>query len=140
MPKLSEKNVSKVLKDDGVIKFDLKSFSNLNKISISKLKKKFGNQSWAARVVYNKRFGGVLIFQKPGEGNRKHYHPDADECWVIIEGKWKWYIEGVGVKTVKKNDIIVVPKKTPHQITCIGNKPGLRFAITKPDVKHVYVD
>ena len=27
-----------------------------------------------------------------------------------------------------------------HKITCIGDKPGIRFAITAPDVDHVYTD
>ena len=54
-----------------------------------------GSGSWAARLVLNKRFGGVIIQQQPGEGNRLHYHPDADEYWVIMDGEWEWYIEGV---------------------------------------------
>ena len=65
--------------------------------------------------------------------------PDADECWFIVEGEWEWFIEGTGVKKVKANDIVVVPKKTPHQIKCVGTKPGIRLAITKADVDHVYV-
>ena len=41
-------------------------------------------------------------------------------------------------KIVKKNDIVVVPKGVWHQIKCIGNSPGVRYAITIPDVNHVY--
>ena len=40
----------------------------------------------------------------------------------------------------RKNDIVVVEKTVKHKITCIGNESGIRFAITKPDVDHVYVD
>ena len=39
------------------------------------------------RVIYNSRFAGVIIKQNPGVGNRMHYHPDADECWKILEGQ-----------------------------------------------------
>ena len=99
-----------------------------------------GTDSWAVRVVYNKRFGGVLIQQKPGEGNRLHYHPDADECWVILAGEWEWYIEGEGVKKVSVNDIVLVKEGVKHKIKCVGNEPGIRFAITAPDVNHVYSD
>jgi quercetin dioxygenase-like cupin family protein len=66
--------------------------------------------SWAVRIAYNELFGGVVIQQQPGEGNRKHFHPDADENWVILDGEWEWWIEGIGTQRVKKNDIIVVPK------------------------------
>ena len=94
--------------------------------------------SWAVRIAYNELFGGVLIQQQPGEGNRKHYHEDADENWVILDGEWEWWIENKGIKKVKKNDIIVVPKGVWHQIKCIGSSPGVRYAITMPDVNHVY--
>ena len=94
--------------------------------------------SCAVRIAYNERFGGVIIQQQPGEGNRRHYHPDADENWVIMDGEWEWWIDGQGTKTVKKDDIVVVPKGVLHQITCVGNSPGVRYAITQPDVEHVY--
>ena len=38
----------------------------------------------------------------------------------------------------EKGSIINVEQDTYHQITCIGNEPGMRFAITLPDVMHVY--
>ena len=37
-------------------------------------------------------------------------------------------------------DLVVVKKNTWHQIKCIGNSPGVRYAITKPDVEHIYED
>ena len=40
----------------------------------------------------------------------------------------------------KTNDIIVVPKQTWHQITCVGDSPGVRYAVTRPDVLHRYKD
>ena len=66
-----------------------------------------------------------------------HYHPDADECWVIIEGEWEWHIEGKGDCLVKKGDSVVVPKGIKHKIRK-GNIPGIRLAITAPDVNHKY--
>tara|TARA_B100001741_G_C16287791_1_gene475370 strand:- start:184 stop:603 length:420 start_codon:yes stop_codon:yes gene_type:complete len=136
---IKEDDVSKVLKDDGVKSIDIKNFQNLNQIQIEKLYSKFGkNKSWAARLTYNKHFGGVIINQLPGEGNRLHKHPNTPECWVILEGKWKWFIEGKGEMIAEKGSIINVEENTYHQITCIGNEPGMRFAITLPDVMHVY--
>ena len=137
--KFHDDDVSNVLKDDGVNKISIeKKYENLSKTSLKDIKNKFGEGSWAVRVVYNELFGGVLIQQKPGEGNRLHFHPDADECWVILEGEWEWYIEGEGKKTVGVNDIVVVKKGVRHQIKCIGSNTGIRLAITRPDVNHVY--
>jgi mannose-6-phosphate isomerase-like protein (cupin superfamily) len=135
-----DKDVVQVLRDDGVNKVVIGDLENMPTTSIDDLIKKMGSGSWAARLVYNDRFGGVVIQQQPGEGNRLHYHPDADECWVIISGKWEWYIEGEGSNVVTKNDIVVVKKNINHKITCIGDEPGIRFAITAPDVDHVYAD
>lgn len=136
----SDDNLRQVLTDDGVSSIIIGDLENKTTTSIDELKDKMGAGSWAARLVKNDRFGGVVIQQQPGEGNRLHYHPDADECWVIIDGEWEWYIEGQGVKTVTKNDVVVVERGIKHKITCVGEKPGLRFAITAPDVLHVYSD
>ena len=138
---IQDNDVSRVLKEDGVDKtFIGEEYENLSLVQFCELKEKMGEPPWAVRIVYNKRFGGVLICQNPGEGNRLHYHPDADECWVILEGSWEWYIDGKGKKRVEKNDIVTVKEGTPHQITCVGENPGIRFAITGPDVNHVYLE
>lgn len=129
-----------VLQKDGVPLVDPFEQINLPKTSLAEVKKRMGPPPWAVRVVYNPLFGGVLICQNPGEGNRLHYHPDADECWVIMEGEWEWYIEGQGNMRVKKEDIVVVPRGKKHKITAVGTQPAIRFAITRPDVNHVYAD
>ena len=137
----SDTNVVNVLKDDGVDSVSwetMRKYENVSTVNLDQLREDLGMGSWAVRIAYNDTFGGVVIQQHPGQGNRKHYHPDADENWVILEGEWEWWIEGKGTKKVKKNDIIVVPQGTWHKITCVGTVPGVRYAITKPDVNHVY--
>jgi mannose-6-phosphate isomerase-like protein (cupin superfamily) len=136
-----DNDVKRVLINDGIDDETLSKFhkyENISTISVNKLRKEFGNGSWAARIAYNEDFGGVIIQQLPGEGNRKHYHPNADENWVILDGEWEWWIEGQGVRKVTKNDIVVVPKGVWHQIKCVGKSPGVRYAVTVPDVDHVY--
>jgi mannose-6-phosphate isomerase-like protein (cupin superfamily) len=140
---ISDDNVKRVLKDDGVKNSLLKpghEFENVSSINIRTLEDKLKfNGSWAVRVIYNNRFGGVIIKQNPGEGNRLHYHPDADECWVILEGEYEWEIDNK-VKTVSVGDIVVVKANVLHKITAVGNIPAARLAITKPDVEHIYAD
>jgi len=135
---IHDDDVNNVLQKDGVDLIDLSTFENNTCTSVEEVKERFGDSSWATRLVYNERFGGVLIRQYPGDGNRMHYHSDADECWVILEGEWEWFIEGKGTQTVRENDIVLVQRNTRHKITCVGDKPGIRFAITKPDVDHIY--
>ena len=139
----SDSDVKRVLENDGL---DTKSlhvfhkFENYTTVNLKELREELGMSSWAVRIAYNDRFGGVVIQQQPGEGNRKHYHPDADENWVIMSGEWEWWIEDQGTKRVKTGDIIVVPQKIWHHIKCVGDTPGVRYAITAPDVNHVYED
>ena len=136
----SDSNVTRVLANDGLSREKLSVFHLYENqcVSLDRIRELHGLESWAFRIAYNDKFGGVIIQQQPGEGNRKHYHPDADENWVIMDGVWEWWIDGVGTKKVIKGDIIVVPKNTWHLIKCIGNSPGVRYAITMPDVNHVY--
>ena len=136
----NDTDLESVLKKDGVNEVNICEFENLSTINVDELRQRMGLGSWAARLVYNERFGGVIIQQNPGQGNRLHFHPDADECWVVLAGKWEWFIEGEGTKTVSVNDIVVVRKGVKHKITCVGDEPGIRFAITAPDVNHVYAD
>lgn len=140
MSEVHDSDLTHVLEDDGVLNVELKKFENCPTVNIAQLREEMGMGSWAVRVVFNEVFGGVVIQQQPGEGNRKHYHHDADENWVILEGKWEWWIDGVGLQEVNKGDIVVVPKGVLHQIKCIGTEPGVRYAITKPDVDHVYIE
>ena len=65
-----DKDVVQVLRDDGVNKVVIGDLENMPTTSIDELIKKMGSGSWAARLVYNDRFGGVVIQQQPGEGNR----------------------------------------------------------------------
>ena len=113
-------------------------YENKTTINLEEIRKDLGMGSWAARVSYNDTFQGVFLQQHPGEGNRKHYHHDADENWVILDGEWEWWIKGSGTKKVKTGDLIIVPPKTWHKITCIGDSIGVRYAMTKPDVMHIF--
>ena len=138
----SDSNIKRVLIDDGLTPdslIELHDYENVHTVNLKQLREKLGMGSWAVRIAYNKRFGSTIIQQQAGEGNRKHYHPDTDENWVILDGEWEWWIEGKGTKRVSTNSIVVVPKKTWHHIKCVKS-PSVRYAITQPDVLHVYED
>lgn len=139
MYKTHNNNLRSVLAEDGVSSLELKKYENRSTVNLHELREEMGMGSWAVRIAYNELFGGVIIQQQQGEGNRRHYHHDADENWVILDGEWEWWIDGVGTQRVEKDDIVVVPKGVLHQITCVKG-PGVRYAITRPDVDHVYLE
>ena len=106
----SDSDLVRVLEEDGVPVSELEKYENCTTVNLQELRDDLGMGSWAVRIAYNDLFGGVVIQQHPGEGNRKHFHPDADENWVILDGEWEWWIEGVGTQRVKTHDITVVPR------------------------------
>ena len=110
----ADSDVKKVLTEDGLPQEALAVFhhyENQTTVNLDDLRSELGMTSWAVRIAYNDRFGGVVIQQQSGEGNR--------------------------TQIVKKHDIIVVPKNIWHHIKCIKG-PGVRYAVTQPDVEHVY--
>jgi len=135
----SEVDVPSILHKDGVMYNNLhdcnKEIVNVNSIRSNN----DPTQSWSHRVVNTENNSATLIHQQPGEGNRRHYHPDWNEWWYIIDGEWEWEIDGV-IKKIKKDDVVFIPKGIPHRIQAVGEKPAIRLAVSREDVAHVYPD
>ena len=135
----SEVDVPSILLRDGVEDNNLEesneAIANVKDIRASLDKTK----SWSHRVVNTENNSATLIHQQPGEGNRRHYHPDWNEWWYIVDGEWEWEIDGE-TKIVKKDDVVFIPKGIVHKVTATGNKPAIRLAVSREDVAHVYPD
>ena len=130
-------NVPSILKIDGVAQSDFEQ-ENLPLVNLDKIiASKDNSRSWCHRVVNTENNSATLISQLPGEGNRLHHHPDWNEWWYIVDGKWKWEVEGREYE-VKKGDVVFIQKKKWHKITAIGDKPAIRLAVSREDVPHVY--
>lgn len=134
-----ETDLARVMKGDGVAKADTHSSINQTLTRLGSVKERMGEASWSARVIYTDSMSAVLIHQNPGEGNRKHYHENDDEWWVVMQGEIEWELEGKGVVRAKKDDIVFVPRGVIHTIRAVGDIPSIRLAIGRPDVPHTYV-
>ena len=135
----SEVDVPSILHKDGVMYNNLhdcnKEIVNVNEIRAAN----DATKSWSHRVVNTENNSATLIHQQPGEGNRRHYHPDWNEWWYIIDGEWEWEIDGV-IKKIRKDDVVFIEKGIPHRIQASGNGPAIRLAVSREDVAHVYPD
>jgi CMP-N-acetylneuraminic acid synthetase/quercetin dioxygenase-like cupin family protein len=133
----SEAFVPDILKKDGVVKnvFDQENLpiNNIDKI----LNSHDNSVSWSYRVINTENNSATVISQLPGEGNRRHYHPNWNEWWFIIQGEWEWEIEGK-IYLVKKGDIVFIEKMKVHKITAVGDEPAIRLAVSRADVPHIY--
>ena len=133
----SEVDVPSILKKDGVANNDLHSCNQMV-VNLNSIRKEFSSDSsWSKRVVNTENNSATLIHQLPGQGNRRHYHPDWNEWWYIVDGQWEWDIEGEKV-LIEKDDIVFIPKGKVHKITATGNKPAIRLAVSREDVEHIY--
>lgn len=133
----AEVDVPQILEKDGVTQCDFDNenmpLSNIDEIIASMN----NNVSWCRRMVNTESNSATLISQLPGEGNRRHYHPDWNEWWYIVKGQWKWEIEGKEY-IVKKGDFVFIEKNKWHRITAVGNEPAVRLAVSRGDVAHIY--
>ena len=135
----SEVDVPSILEKDGVKVNDLFDVNNevvaLSDILLSMPK----DISWSKRVIDTDSNSMTIICQMPGEGNRRHYHPDWNEWWYIVEGEWDWEIEGENRKIVQ-GEIVFMKKNRKHKITASGSNRAIRMAVSRADVAHVYED
>jgi len=133
----SEVDVPSILAKDGV---ELNDLFDVNKevVAISKIINSMPkDKSWSKRVIDTESNSMTIISQMPGEGNRRHHHPDWNEWWYIVEGEWDWEIEG-DIKKVVQGDIVFMEKNRKHKITASGDTRAIRMAVSRADVAHVY--
>jgi len=133
----SEVDVPSILAKDGVEVNDLFDVNN-EVVKLSNILNSMPKDiSWSKRVIDTESNSMTVISQLPGEGNRKHHHPDWNEWWYIVEGEWEWDIEGQ-IKKIVKGDIVFMRKNRKHKITAIGTSRATRMAVSRSDVAHVY--
>ncbi len=133
----AEVDVKSILTRDGVVHNDLDD-ANKEVVHVpTVIQSATPDQSWSKRIINTESNSVTLIAQLPGEGNRRHYHPNWDEWWYILEGKWEWEIEGEQ-RVVRQGDVVFMRRGRPHKITAVGDELAIRMAVSRADVAHVY--
>jgi quercetin dioxygenase-like cupin family protein len=135
----SEVDVPSILAKDGVEYNDLFDVNNEVTALSDILNTMPRDKSWSKRVIDTESNSMTIICQMPGEGNRRHHHPDWNEWWYIVEGEWEWEFEGE-IKKIVEGDIVFMEKNRKHQITASGSNRAILMAVSRADVAHVYED
>ena len=134
---IADANVKRILAGDGVSSNN-QDEANKEKVLLREIIEKNGrDKSWSHTVINSPSNSATLIAQLPGEGNRKHHHPDWNEWWYIIEGEWTWNIEGED-KKISAGEVVFIEQGKKHKITASGNEMAIRLAVSRYDVDHVY--
>ena len=106
---IADANVKRILISDGVISNN-QDEPNKEKVMLSEIIEKNGrNSSWSHTIVDSSSNSATLIGQLPGEGNRKHFHPDWNEWWYIVEGQWNWNIDGED-KIITAGEVVFIKR------------------------------
>ena len=137
MKKKIDNDVFNILKQDGVANID---FNNENQLIVNindMIAKNDESESWSKRIINTDSNSATVICQMPGGGNRRHYHSNWNEWWLILKGEWEFEIEGK-INIIKEGQLILIKKNLKHKITAIGNKPAIRLAVSRSDVDHIY--
>ena len=131
----AESDPGEVLVHDGVSDIDMR----VDTVNIERLLGELPITGGARRVIQKASNCATVISQLPGEGNRRHYHPDWDEWWLILEGEYAYEIEGKMV-AAKKGDLISIDRGKWHRIEVVGRGRATRLAVSRDMVEHVYSD
>ena len=132
-----DSEVKRILKEDG-LSSGRTDLANIQVINIFDLMSNMQNDSsWYRTLVNTDSNSCTIINQMPGEGNRKHYHSDWNEWWLILRGEWDFEIDDEVLK-IKEGDLVFIEKGKLHRITATGNKMATRLAVSRYDVDHIY--
>ncbi len=139
--KLIDSNVKRVMGDDGVTKFEGNEY-NKRLVNLDEIKNKMGKPPWSYLLVYSDSDQAAVICQAKEHGCRYHFHATKDEWWIVLQGSFDWHIKINNKEEVvhtKKNDVVFLPKGTPHMILCTSDEPGIRLAHGARDMPHIYL-
>jgi len=76
---------------------------------------------------------GVL---EPGEYLKKHYHPNSDEVYFVLEGEGKLYIED-REEDLRPNRAVLIPSKVIHGVKNTGSSKLVIAFFTAPGTEEL---
>ena len=134
---VADANRERILSQDGVRKNIMNDYNREVTHIEDIIRANDSKSSWSHTVINSKSNCATLIAQMPGEGNRRHHHPNWDEWWYIIKGEWEWEIENKK-KIIKEGEVVFIERNRKHRITAYGKNQAIRLAVSRADVDHVY--
>lgn len=136
-----EYDVNPLLKKDGIDNANIlpSKIHSLRRVNIPEMIRSDSN-SFAKTLVNSNFNSATLIRQQDGEGNRKHFHSNWGEWWLIQEGECifeYWEEDTAKVMVLLTGDLLFIPPNLEHRITAKGG-PCTRIAVSRYDIAHFY--
>lgn len=76
------------------------------------------------------------ILHPPNLGPALHTHPTGSETFYIVDGNYRFIIDGKRVES-KPGDTVFVPKNTPHRFE-VGTEGGHAIIISPPELEFYF--
>jgi quercetin dioxygenase-like cupin family protein len=85
--------------------------------------------------VRHEQSGGTLgafeTVTAPGEGPPLHVHPEMDEILYVLEGRFRFKLEG-DLEEAAPGAFVFIPRGVVHTWQCVGDAPGRFLCIVTP--------
>ena len=101
--------------------------------SLEEVKTRNGNPPWRERELATERFRMVVLCWPPGFVYPKHYHPRADEFWLIQEGGIRVSFDEGPAKEAGPGSVLFAKKGTVHEMANIGKDRLIMIAVVIPN-------
>jgi quercetin dioxygenase-like cupin family protein len=66
-----------------------------------------------------------------GNGPPPHVHERDDEVFIIVEGRYRIYLDGTWTE-VARGTVVYLPRGSEHTFEAIGDAPGKHWVLTTP--------
>ena len=80
--------------------------------------------------------GGVmslgLATVTPGKSPPPHIHHRDEELFLILEGRYRFLVDGVWIENVGPGCVVFVPRGVPHTFEVVGDMPGRHWTLQTP--------
>lgn len=101
--------------------------------SLDEVMARHGNPPWRERELATERFRMVVLCWPPGFVYPKHYHPRADEFWLIQEGRIRVSFDEGPAKEAGPGSVLFAKKGTVHEMANIGKDRLIMIAVVIPN-------
>ena len=68
----------------------------------------------------------------PGKSPPPHVHHRDEELFLILEGRYRFLVDGVWIENVGPGSVVFVPRGVPHTFEVVGDTPGRHWTLQTP--------
>lgn len=74
----------------------------------------------------------VRVDTPPGSGPPAHVHRRDDELFIVLDGRYRFWLDDKPPIDAGAGDVVFMPKNVAHQYLNVGDEPGSHYFVTVP--------